>query len=207
MHLRSLNSEQCPLFFTQPTFLKKVGRKWEISESWRVLLNRWKHVCTDRKQTWADRNQSVMFRPDQKHLKSYQSVWTSILQILKLRLDVPPTGMRSLPVVKWSSFFCSSSGNASTTSQKNLLPPTQAQNTQIHIQTSCLWNGCVFVHSCSFMFPAWRNDVKKKDTKFNNFSKTNVRLQKQTSSENNRKCFSSWQIWIRQPHRAEIWEF
>lgn len=164
LHLRSLNSEQCPLFFTQPTFLKKVGQKWEISESWRVLMNRWKHVCTDRKQTWADRNQSVMFRPDQKHLKSYQSVWTSILQILKLRLDVPPTGMRSLPVVKWSSFFCSSSGNASTTSQKNLLPPTQAQNTQIHTQTSCLWNGCtqlfIYVPSMKKWHQKERHKVK-----------------------------------------------
>lgn len=73
-----------------------------------------------------------MFRPDKNRLKSYQSVLTSILEILKLRLDVPPTGTRSLPVVKWSSFFCSSSGNASTTSQKNLLPPTQPLNTYTH---------------------------------------------------------------------------
>lgn len=51
---------------------------------------------------------------------TYQSVGTSILEILKLRSAMPPTGTRSLPVAKWRSFFCSSSGNANTTSQKHL---------------------------------------------------------------------------------------
>lgn len=52
---------------------------------------------------------------------SHQSVGTSILEILKLSSAVPPTGTRSLPVAKCSSFFCSSSGKVSTTSQKHLV--------------------------------------------------------------------------------------
>ncbi|TNN73541.1 hypothetical protein EYF80_016136 [Liparis tanakae] len=53
-------------------------------------------------------------------LAPYQSVGTSILEILKFRSAIPPTGTRSLPVAKWRSFFCSSRGKASTTSQKHL---------------------------------------------------------------------------------------
>lgn len=51
---------------------------------------------------------------------THQSAGTSILQILKLRSAIPATGTRSLPVAKCRSFFCSSRGNARTTSQKNL---------------------------------------------------------------------------------------
>ena len=60
--------------------------------------------------------------------ETHQSVETSILAILKLRSAIPPTGTRSLPVAKWSSFFCSSRGNANTTSQKHLV--------QTHTNTS-----------------------------------------------------------------------
>lgn len=63
----------------------------------------------------------------------YQSVETSILEILKFRSTIPPTGTRSLPVVKWSSFFCSSREKPKTTSQKALQPQTkQSTDTLTH---------------------------------------------------------------------------
>lgn len=60
---------------------------------------------------------------------TYQFVGTSILEILKFRSAIPPTGTRSLPVAKWRSFFCSSRGKASTTSQKHLVQHRPAGST------------------------------------------------------------------------------
>ena len=72
--------------------------------------------------------------------RTYQSVGTSILQILKLRSAIPPTGMRSLPVAKWSSFFCSSRGKANTTSQKDLTGPRNSSLTWFPLHISPVFN-------------------------------------------------------------------
>lgn len=77
----------------------------------------------------------IKWIPDFLEKKTYQSVGTSILEILKLRSAMPPTGTLSLPVAKWSSFFCSSRGNKRTTSQKQLWESRRAQ-THTHISVN-----------------------------------------------------------------------
>lgn len=105
-----------------------------------------KHVCDTgslqrkhQKMKWLSR-----LNQDFVGIIRYQSVETSILEILKLRSAIPPTGTRSLPVVKWSSFFCSSRGKANTTSQKALQVQTKQSTDTL---THCIYGGS-FLKCC-----------------------------------------------------------